>query len=110
MTLNQEEVLKEVVGAGIQIIMKKGYTNFGIAETVARLIKAITLNELSVLPVSTTLQGEYQINDVALSVPCIIGQHGIERILEIPLSPSELEGLKQSAISLKETIKESGIL
>lgn len=108
--LNQEQVLKEVVDSGIQIIMKKGYTNFGIAETVARLIKAITLHELSVLPVSTTLEGEYGIKEVALSVPCIIGQHGIERILEVPLNEAELESLKHSAESLKETMKEAGIL
>ncbi|WP_054742589.1 L-lactate dehydrogenase [Cellulosilyticum ruminicola] len=108
--INQEEVLKEVVDAGIQIIMKKGYTNFGIAETVARLIKAITLHELSVLPISTTLEGEYGIQNVALSVPCIIGQHGIERILQVPLNEAELESLKQSAESLKETMREAGVL
>lgn len=108
--LNQEEVLREVVGAGIQILMKKGYTNYGIAETVARLVKAITLNELSVLPVSTTLQGEYHIHNVALSVPCIIGQHGIESILDIPLTPIEEKSLQDSAASLRKTMEEFDIL
>ena len=108
--LNQEDVLREVVQAGIEILMKKGYTNYGIAETVARLVKAITLNELSVLPVSTTLQGEYHIHNVALSVPCIIGQHGIESILDIPLTCEEQKALESSASSLRRTMEDFEIV
>ena len=103
-SINKEEVLKEVVEAGLKIITTKGYTNYGIAETVARIVKAITLNELSVLPVSTTLQGEYGIEDIAISVPCIIGQEGVQSILEIPLTDEEKNKLKSSAESLKEII------
>lgn len=108
--LNKEEVLRSVVQAGIQILMKKGYTNYGVAETVARIVKAITLNELSVLPVSTTLQGEYHIHNVALSVPCIIGQNGIESILDIPLTSEEQEALQSSASSLRQTMEEFEIV
>lgn len=104
--LNKEEVLKEVIEAGLNIIMAKGYTNYGIAETVARLVRAITLNEFSILPLSTTLSGEYGIEDVALSVPCIVGQEGIEKILEIPLTEQEKGQLKESAESLKQIINQ----
>lgn len=102
--LNQEEVLHEVKKAGLKILLKKGYTNYGIAETVARIVKAITLNELSILPVSTTLQGEYGICDVALSIPCIIGQNGIEKTLTIPLTSEEQTQLVTSGNSLKQLI------
>ncbi len=102
--LNKDEVLKEVVEAGMKILLCKGYTNYGIAEAVARIIKAIVLNELSVLPVSTTLTGEYGIDDVAISVPCVIGQNGIEDILDVPLTEDEYSKLKASAESLKATI------
>ena len=102
--LDKEEVIGGVVNAGMQILLAKGYTNYGIAEAVARIIKSIVLNELSVLPVSTTLTGEYDIKDVAISVPCIIGQNGIENILDIPLTPDEHDRLKVNAESLKSTI------
>ena len=102
--LNQEEVLQEVKEAGLKILLKKGYTNYGIAETVARIVKAIILNELSILPVSTTLQGEYGICDVALSIPCIIGQNGIEKTLTIPLTQEEQKQLVASGDSLKQLI------
>lgn len=89
----------------MNILMAKGYTNYGIAEAVARMVKAIVLNELSVLPVSTTLEGEYGIKDVAISVPCIIGQEGIQSILDIPLTKEEHDKLLASANSLKEIIR-----
>ena len=108
--LNKEEVLKEVVEAGMKILVAKGFTNYGIAEAVARLIKAIVLNELSVLPVSTTLNGEYGVNDVAVSVPCIIGQHGIESIMDVPLTDEEYNKLRISAESLKNLMKEFEII
>lgn len=108
--LDQKQVLKDVVEAGMKILMAKGFTNYGIAEAVARIVKAITLNELSVLPVSTTLKGEYGIFDVAISVPCIIGQEGIQSILDIPLTDEEHEALKKSAESLKNVMKAFEIL
>ena len=108
--LNKEEVLKEVVEAGMKILVAKGFTNYGIAEAVARLIKAIVLNELSVLPVSTTLNGEYGVNDVAVSVPCIIGQHGIESIMDVPLTDEEYNKLRISAESLNNLMKEFEII
>lgn len=108
--IDKEAVLKEVKEAGMKILLAKGYTNYGIAETVARLVKAISLNELSILPLSTTLNGEYGLNDVALSVPCIIGQEGIKKVLDIPLSEKEQAELVQSGEGLKKTMKEYNII
>lgn len=108
--IDKENVLKEVIQTGMNILLAKGYTNYGIAEAVARIIKAIVLNELSILPISTTLNGEYGIHDVALSVPCIIGQNGIENILEIPLVEEEISALQSSGESLKNLMKSFEII
>lgn len=108
--LDQDKVLKDVVEAGMKILMAKGFTNYGIAEAVARIVKAIALNELSILPVSTTLNGEYGIDQVAVSVPCIIGQHGIQSIMEVPLINEEHKKLKESAESLKHVMRDFEII
>lgn len=104
--IDKEKILREVKEAGMKILLAKGYTNYGIAQSVARIVKAISLNELSILPVSTTLKGEYGIEDVAVSVPCIIGQEGIKEVLDIPLTPLEQEQLAASAESVKKLILE----
>ena len=108
--LDQDKVLKDVVEAGMKILMAKGFTNYGIAEAVVRIVKAIALNELSILPVSTTLNGEYGIEHVAVSVPCIIGQNGIQSIMEVPLTEKEHKKLKESAESLKHVMKDFEII
>lgn len=102
--LDYELVMNEVKKTGYEILQYKGYTNFGIAMSVTRLAKAIFLNELSILPVSTTLKGEYGIENVALSIPCVITNEGIAKTLQIPLNDQEMESLKQSATYLQNII------
>lgn len=83
--VDKEKLLEDVKNVGIDIVQLKGYTNSGIALSVARVIKCIRLNEKSILPVSTVLSGQYGVKDVALSIPCIVGKDGIEKQLEVPL-------------------------
>ena len=104
--LNFDEVVTEVRTVGTDILQLKGYTSSGIAMSVSRLVKAILLNELSILPVSTTLEGEYGISNVALSIPCVISSEGISKKLEIPLSDKEKELLVKSAGILSNSLHE----
>lgn len=98
--LDTNEIMSEVKYAGFEILQLKGFTNSGIAMSVCRLIKAILLNEQSILPVSSTLEGEYGITNVALSIPCIITNRGIEKKLQISLNDDESKQLKESAENL----------
>lgn len=100
--INKEQLLEDVKNVGIDIVQLKGYTNSGIALSVARVIKCIRLNEKSVLPVSTVLTGQYGINDVALSLPCIISKQGIEKQLEVPLDVQAQKDLETCVNKLKE--------
>lgn len=104
--LNKNAVLQEVKQAGFEILKLKGYTSAGIAMSVSRLIKAIVLNEESILPVSTTLNGEYGIKNVALSIPCVISNEGISHKLVLPLSPDENDLLHISAEKLSAILDE----
>lgn len=102
--IKKDEVDKEVRDAGIEVLQLKGYTSAGIAMSVSRLVKAMLLNEESILPVSSTLEGEYGIHGVSLSIPCVITNKGIERKLQIPLEKDETDKLKKSGESLRTII------
>jgi L-lactate dehydrogenase len=54
--------------------------------------------------VSTLLQGEYGISDVCLSLPAVVSDTGIVRIVAGPLSENEKELLQHSANVLKKSI------
>ena len=71
--------------------------------SVKRICEAIVRDEKSVLPVSSIQTGE-EINGVALSMPAIVGKHGVEGQVPIELNDKEKAALKQSADTLKSVI------
>jgi Malate/lactate dehydrogenases len=60
--------------------------------------------KISILTVSSLLEGQYGISDVYVGVPTIVGSSGIKKILEVPLNEEELNKLKISTTTLKEYI------
>ncbi len=100
--IDEDVIAKDVREAGYQIISGKGHTSFGIATAVVRICEAIIRNERTVLPVSTLLSGEFGISDVFLSLPCILGAGGVERILLPALSVEEQEALHRSAACIRQ--------
>ncbi len=84
------------------IITKKGATYYGIAMSVVRLCTAIALDQHSVLPVSTVVEGRYGIGYSVLSLPSLIGANGIEGHVPINLSLGEEHMLQESAKTLNE--------
>ena len=93
--------------AAYDVIDKKGATYYAIALAVARICEAITGDEKSVLTVSSIVEGEYGFNKVALALPTVVGVGGGERIIELPLTKEEHEGLKNSADIMREQLEKA---
>jgi L-lactate dehydrogenase len=55
------------------------------------------------------VDGQYGANDMALSLPCIVGNHGLEQIIQIELDKDEEEGLQHSINILKKVLQESDV-
>ena len=100
-----DRLFHEVKNSAYHIIDAKGATYYAIAESVLKIVSAIVRDERTVLPVSAAVDGHYGLNDIVLSVPCIIGGNGVEEILDIPLSEEERELLYRSSDQLKEVIR-----
>lgn len=95
--LDRLALAAEVRDAGYRIAQGKGYTSFGVATALVRISEVIVRDEQAVIPVSTLLTGQYGITDVCLSLPCILGADGVERVLSPALNAKEREGLIASA-------------
>lgn len=104
-TIDPKALLEDVKQEGLKVFSLKLNTNHGIAASVFRIIRAITINEHSILPVATVLNGEYGIYDTTLSVPMIIAQTGIERIPIYTFTTNELAELHRSAANLRKVIE-----
>ena len=100
----KQALYDEVRNMGASIIEAKGKTHYGIATCVCSLADAVLDQRLTIAPVTSPLQGEYGINDVAISIPSILGVNGVEHSLQEHLSEEEFRMLKASAAKMRETL------
>ena len=99
-----QEVTRRVTDSAYHIIDYKGSTYYAIGLSLTRISGAILRNEHSILTVSLLLQGEYGINDICLSVPCVVGKTGVERVITALLSQDEQAALENSAQTIREAL------
>ncbi|HVJ68573.1 MAG TPA: lactate/malate dehydrogenase family protein [Caulifigura sp.] len=98
------EVEKRTRGSGAEVIKKKGGAGFAVGVSIADVIHSIALDQRRILPVSTLQYGCYDLKDVAISVPTIVGRKGILGHVEVDLWPKERIALQHSGAVLRETI------
>ncbi|PIB30526.1 malate dehydrogenase [Maribacter sp. 4G9] len=70
---------------------------------VSALVQAIACDQKKMFPCSVLLEGEYDLNDICIGVPVILGKNGIEQIVDIPLSDAEKAKMKESAEGVSKT-------
>lgn len=104
------QIFEETRNAAYEIIKRKRATYYAIGLGVTRLVEAILHDQHSVLSVSTLLEGEYGIEDVYLSLPCIVGAEGIAARLTPPISNEEIGNLHASAAVLHSILAEVGLV
>ena len=103
---SMERIAEQVKNSAYEIISKKRATYYGIAMSVKRICEAIVRNERSILPVSRMIHGEYDIEGIALSMPAVVGEDGVQTRVPISLSEEEQVKLRQSADTLAGVLKE----
>lgn len=99
------QIFERTKKSGAEMLKTKGGAGFAVGVAIADVIDSVILDKNLILPVSSVIRGEvYGLRDVALSVPTKVGRGGRKAMLEIDLWPKELQGLKASERSLKETL------
>lgn len=102
--IDKEEIIVEVRKAGGEVIKRKGATFYAISLTVNKICDDIIRDANNIRTVSTLINGRYGINDVCLSLPAVIGGHGIEKEVAPALTDEEIAKLQASAEALKKVI------
>jgi malate dehydrogenase len=72
--------------------------------SVVEMVEAILLDKHKIVPCSVFLQGEYGVNGLFVGVPCKLGAKGLEKVIEIKLTPEEDAAFKKSAAAVKELV------
>ena len=103
---SMKKIFENVRNSAYEIIERKHATYYGIAMAVKRICEAIVRNEKSILPVSSLMTGEYGLNDGVLSIPAVVDETGVQKVIPIELNDEELTKLKDSANILKDIAKD----
>ena len=80
----------------------------GAAEE-TRILEAMLYDEESVLPVSSLLDGQYELAGVCLSLPSVVAARGVEAVMTPPLAPAERDGLHRSAETVRAVARSLGL-
>lgn len=90
-------------GGEIVNLLKTGSAFYAPAAAVAQMVEAILKNKHLIVPCAAYMQGEYGLEDMFFGVPVMLGQTGIEKIIEYDLDEAESASLQKSAAAVRET-------
>jgi len=91
-------------GGEIVALLKTGSAYYAPGAAAAEMVEAIVKDKKKVLPCAAYLEGEYGYNGLYVGVPVVIGAKGLERVIEVKLTPEEKAALDKSAAAVKELI------
>ena len=102
-----DALVERTRNGGIEIVnhLKTGSAFYAPAASAVEMIEGITKDRKRIIPCTTLLEGQYGIEGVFCGVPVKLGKNGVEQILEINLTASELEALRKSAALVEENCK-----
>ena len=106
-----EELVQRTRDGGAEIVkhLKTGSAFYAPSAAAVEMTEAILKDKKKILPCAAYLQGEYGIDGFYIGVPCKLGAAGLEKIIEIKLTPEEDAALKKSAAAVKELCAVIGV-
>ncbi|MCY4034403.1 MAG: malate dehydrogenase [Hyphomicrobiales bacterium] len=101
-----DEIVQRTRDGGAEIVglLKTGSAFYAPASAAIEMAQAYLGDQKRLLPCAAALNGEYGYKNIYLGVPVIVGEKGIERVVEIRLTASEKSQLKKSAKSVEGLI------
>lgn len=106
-----EETIESIVersrfGGGEVLALKKTSSAYDApAVAIAEMVEAIVLDRRQVMPVVAILDGEYGQRDLAMGVPCMLSEEGMDKIIELPLTDSEKSMFDDTIKNIKKDLK-----
>lgn len=100
-----KEIAQKTKDAGWEIFTRKGNTQFGIGNALAYIVRSILNDEHKIIAISAILEGEYGQTGVCTGVPAIIGEGGIQEVVELNLSAEEQEKFNESCSIIRRAIQ-----
>ena len=104
----QKKVLDQIInrtkngGAEIVKFLEKGSAFYAPAASGVLMAESYIFNKKNQLPCAAFLNGEYGVNNLYAGVPVIIGNDGVEKVIELKLSEEERNNFDKSIKAVRE--------
>ena len=99
-----DQIVERTKKGGAEIVkyLEKGSAFYAPAASGVEIAESYLKNLKKQLPCAAYLDGEYGIKNVYAGVPVILGEKGIEKIIELDLSQEEKNNFKKSVDSVND--------
>jgi len=91
-------------GAEVVALLKTGSAYYAPAASVVEMVEAILRDRRRVLPCAAYLRGEYGIDGLYVGVPVVLGNGGVEKVIEISLTDDERAAFNRSADAVRDLL------
>jgi L-lactate dehydrogenase len=98
----RQQIDQDVRRAAYQIIAGKGATYYGIGAALARIMRVVLHDQRAVLTVCSVHEEVHGVRNVTLSLPQLVGGHGVLACFPQPLSDDEERALRASAETIRK--------
>src|SRR5687767_30491 len=88
-------------GAEVVALLKTGSAYYAPSSAAAKMVEAVAKDTKDVMPACAWVSGQYGVDDVYLGVPARLGRGGIEEIVELDLTDTEVEALRTAAEAVR---------
>lgn len=96
----------KMAGGEVVKLLKTGSAFYSPASSTIAMVEAIIYDEKRVLPVCAYLQGEYGVDGYYVGVPVILGENGVEKVIEIDLNDEEKAMFNNSVNAVKNLVED----
>jgi malate dehydrogenase len=102
-----DEIVKRTRGGGGEIVqlLKTGSAYYAPATSAIAMAESYLKDKKRVLPAAAHLTGQYGVDNLYVGVPVVIGEGGVERIVEIELDEAARENFNVSVDAVKELLE-----
>lgn len=91
-------------GAEIVSLLKTGSAYYATSSAAVAMVESILLDEKRLLPCCVYVNGQYGIKDIYCGVPVVLGEKGVDKIIELKLNDSDLAALHKSAEAVRSGV------
>ncbi|KKL46751.1 hypothetical protein LCGC14_2342440 [marine sediment metagenome] len=100
-------LVERTQGGGAEIVahLKTGSAFYAPAASTFEMVRSILMDEKRTLPCSVLLKGQYGIDGIYAGAPVVLGQKGVEKVIELELSDEESGLLMASAKAVKDMVE-----